>query len=341
MSASIQVILITGFLGSGKTTLLNRLIEQVPRSCRMAILMNEFGEIGIDGALLKGDDLEIVEVSRGSIFCICVKRDFLKALSKIANEMKPDILVIESTGVANPRDFKRDLALPMLKDHFHLAAQLCVIDALLFEEAYSVFSAIEKQLESSSLFLINKVDLAAPEQILRVKEITSQHCAHPRFVESVFCNIDLADILGGSVLWDGHPDLPESMGTPLSAEQLDLVIEQMMADPFREISPPDQLVSVAYTWQGEVEPFRQLLDELPQGIVRGKGFLLDGDKICLLNILMDRRSLEEFSPGAENEHLLNRIVFIFRPELMPRFEAAAGKWRQLRKLTERPCIDER
>lgn len=339
MSAPIQVILITGFLGSGKTTLLNRIIEQVPQSCRMAILMNEFGEIGIDGALLKGDDLEIVEVSRGSIFCICVKRDFLRALSKIANEMKPDILVIESTGVANPADFKKDLALPMLKDHFHLAAQLCVIDALLFEEAYGAFSSVEKQLESSSLFLINKVDLAAPEQIRRVKEITCRHCAHPRFIESVFCNLDLPDILEGSVPWDCRTNLPESMGTTLSSEQLEQVIGQMIADPFREIAPPDQLVSVVYTWQGGgVEPFSQLLDDLPHGIVRGKGFLSDGDKISLLNISMDRRSFEAFSPKTDNEHLLNRFVFIFRPELMARFEEAAGKWAQLRKLTDRPCV---
>ena len=64
------MLLITGFLGSGKTTFLNRIISNLPKELKLTILMNEFGEIGIDGILVEGDDIDMLEISRGSIFCV-------------------------------------------------------------------------------------------------------------------------------------------------------------------------------------------------------------------------------------------------------------------------------
>jgi G3E family GTPase len=102
MAETTKVFLITGFLGSGKTTLLNRIIARFPKDKKLTILMNEFGEIGIDGTLVEGDDIDMMEISRGSIFCVCVKTDFIKGLYELNTKIKPDILLMESTGVANP-----------------------------------------------------------------------------------------------------------------------------------------------------------------------------------------------------------------------------------------------
>ncbi|MBC2745103.1 MAG: hypothetical protein HGJ93_19285 [Desulfosarcina sp.] len=102
MSATTSVYLITGFLGSGKTTLLNRIIQSFPKDRKLMILMNEFGDIGVDGTLVDDDDLAMLEISKGSIFCVCVKTDFIKGLMDIAQRMQPDVLIIEATGVANP-----------------------------------------------------------------------------------------------------------------------------------------------------------------------------------------------------------------------------------------------
>ncbi|MCF6249286.1 MAG: hypothetical protein L3J69_18305, partial [Desulfobacula sp.] len=109
MSSITNVILITGFLGSGKTTFLNRIVKAFPKDQKLMILMNEFGEIGLDGTLVEGDELDILEISKGSIFCVCVKIDFIRALSEIAHKLKPDVLIVESTGVANPSDLEKDL----------------------------------------------------------------------------------------------------------------------------------------------------------------------------------------------------------------------------------------
>ena len=118
ISFGTRVYLITGFLGSGKTTFLNRIIERFPKNRKLTILMNEFGEIGIDGTLVEGDDIDMMEISRGSIFCVCVKTDFIKGLYELVTKVKPDVLIIESTGVANPSDLKRDLQLPIFGKRF-------------------------------------------------------------------------------------------------------------------------------------------------------------------------------------------------------------------------------
>jgi len=119
MADSTDVFLITGFLGSGKTTFLNRVIDVFPKDKKMTILMNEFGEVGIDGTLVEGDEIDMLEISRGSIFCVCVKTDFIKGLYELNTKIRPDVLIIESTGVANPSDLKRDLQLPIFNGRFN------------------------------------------------------------------------------------------------------------------------------------------------------------------------------------------------------------------------------
>ena len=95
MSDVTQVYLITGFLGAGKTTFLNRIINSFPKHKKLTLLVNEFGEIGIDGTLVEGEDIDMMEISKGSIFCVCVKTDFIKGLYELNTSVKPDVLLVE------------------------------------------------------------------------------------------------------------------------------------------------------------------------------------------------------------------------------------------------------
>lgn len=315
MSSCTGVVLINGFLGSGKTTLLNRLIKVIPKECRMVILMNEFGEVGIDGPMLQGDDLDIIEVTRGSIFCVCVKTDFIKALHKIANHIKPDLLIIEPTGVANPGDLKADFQLPLFRGRFQILEQVCILDASSFEEAYGAFASVEKQIAASSLFLMNKTDTASREQIERIKEIVRGHNPSSQFIECTYCDIPVERLLGRANL-DGASQKAagENEWQPLSSGQIDEIVSMILADPFREVTPPDSLVSAAFLWEGEgLAEFSKFLGELPKGIVRGKGFLQDKEKIHLLNIVMGKASYEEFDSEIDRG-LLGKVVLIFPPE---------------------------
>ena len=93
MSAETGVYLITGFLGSGKTTLLNRIIDRFPKDQKLTLLVNEFGEIGVDGTLVEGEDIDMMEISKGSIFCVCVKTDFIKGFYGVVHTAGIQVLL--------------------------------------------------------------------------------------------------------------------------------------------------------------------------------------------------------------------------------------------------------
>ncbi|MGA2227099.1 MAG: GTP-binding protein [Syntrophobacteraceae bacterium] len=328
MGAQTDVIMISGFLGSGKTTLLNGLLKSIPGGYRVVVLMNEFGEIGIDGPVLQGEDFDILEINRGSIFCICVKRDFITALNKIASEVKPDVLIMEPTGVANPGDLKSDFMLPFLNNRFRLLEQICILDFEYFEEAYGAFVSVEKQIASSSLFVINKVDVASREKIERIKQVVRGHHPSPQFMESVFCNIPFDSILRKMGDAGGICDASgQTAGKPLSSKELDEVLSLILSDPFREVTPPDNLMSSAYSWRGDgIAEFREFLNELPKGVVRGKGFLKDAGKTYLLNMVMGNFSIGEFHSPVHAE-LLGKVVLIFPPDLEETVAQVAARWR--------------
>ena len=317
MSAT-TVFLITGFLGSGKTTFLNRMIDAFPKAYKLMILMNEFGEIGIDGTLVEGDDLEMLEISKGSIFCACVKTDFIKGLMEIAKTIRPDVLLIEATGVANPADLKRDLMLSLFKNRFQLAQQFCIIDAPNFEDAYDTFASVEKQIETSSLFIINKIDLAKKETIREIKKIVSRHHQDPKFVETRYADIPLDKFLPAAPSSRKPATEPENF---ISGRELDAAIEKLLKNPFGFTTPPDRLLSAVYTWgKAPLAEFQKAILHLPKDIVRAKGYLRYGGDTWLFNRVMDRNEYTRVEPSKKLSGLTNRLVFIGPPEAMQQME---------------------
>ncbi len=318
MSGTTDVILVTGFLGCGKTTFLNRIIKVFPADLKLMILMNEFGKIGLDGALIESDELEILEISRGSIFCVCVKTDFIRSLNEIAQSIKPDVLIIESTGAANPSDLKKDLKLSIFHNRFQLSEQICLIDAGCFEDAYETFVSVEKQIESSTLFVINKIDLASPEAILRVKEIIKQHHPSPEFLETTYADVPLERFIPKP----GEDDPQEVSDTAsVSPDQLEQAIDQILENPDPNAAPPDRLLSAVYFWGGnDIESFKKILPFLPKQLVRAKGFLTQGKVTFLFNLVMGLRNIEVYTPQKDIKSLLNNVVFIGPPEAIDQLD---------------------
>ncbi|MCE5242243.1 MAG: CobW family GTP-binding protein [Syntrophobacteraceae bacterium] len=328
--STIPIFLITGFLGSGKTTFLNCLIKSVPPGTRLAVLMNEFGEIGIDGALIPGEDFDLLEINNGSIFCICVKKDFLTGLQKIVTEIRPDVLIMESTGVANPADLARDLQLPLFRNRLKLEEQFCVVDAACFEEAYGVFASVEKQLETSTVFILNKVDVATGEQVKRVRELIERHHPNPVVVETTYCDGVADRILASFSRAGADPARREdsaSPGEPAAAEDLDAVISRILEDPQRQITPPDRLVSAVFRWSGSrIEDFRALMAAIPPGVIRGKGFLEADGKTFLFNRVMGTATVEEAPLPSKRTGLVNRLCFIMPPDTLQKFDELLGRF---------------
>ena len=100
MEKKIKLYLLTGFLGSGKTTFLTNILNDLSGQ-RVGVIMNEFGKVGIDGTIIKKEDIELIEINKGSIFCSCLQLSFVSALVEMADR-DMDYVFVESSGLADP-----------------------------------------------------------------------------------------------------------------------------------------------------------------------------------------------------------------------------------------------
>ena len=332
MSDVTRVYLITGFLGSGKTTLLNRIIKRFPRDKKLTLLVNEFGEVGVDGTLVEGDDIDMMEISKGSIFCVCVKTDFIKGLYELNRKVQPDVMLIESTGVANPSDLKKDLKLPIFDDRFRFMEQFCMIDAAHFLDAYGAYASLEKQIASSTVFIMNKTDKASPERVEETKNVIRQFHPDPYFYDTTYAAIPLEDFfdLAEQEALDSKAPEPEKAKVPvLSEEALDQFIDDLLDSPDLEITPPDTLMSVTYLWKGDnLEQVRAMAEALPPSVVRAKGFVEEKGDMYLFSYVMRDWTIEKTDVAKDRIKHKNIVVFIGPPDSMEGIEGASktGDW---------------
>jgi G3E family GTPase len=180
---------------------------------------------------------------------------------------------------------------------------------------------------------LNKADLASPEQIDRVKEIVLTHNPEPRFIETVFCDVPLDAILAKAVpagTGTGKPMPGAVKVSELSSSVLDDIVDSILADPLRDVTPPDVLASAVFRWTGDgTSEFMCMLGEMPKGIVRGKGFLREGTRTLLLNLTLGRVTLDKCPPGMDTGDLVGKVVLIFPPDLADSIREVARKWPKL------------
>ena len=135
------------------------------------MIINEFGPLGIDGALVEKRDLTRYEINKGSIFCICTKTDFLKALSEIAESGNHKSLLIEATGIAETCDIESFLDAPHLADSFEIASNLCLVDAVDFTRVAAYLKPATTQVCAADLLIINKCDLVDGTPLITLEKL--------------------------------------------------------------------------------------------------------------------------------------------------------------------------
>jgi len=168
----IPIILITGYLGSGKTTLLNHLLSLPEvKTKNLALIINEFGTLGVDGALVESGDFAKFELNKGSLFCICIKTDFIKTLEKIANEVQPELVIIEATGVAETSDLQEFLTVPTLLNRFYIQTNICLADAENLIKVLPFLKAAKSQIIWADGLIINKSDLVGEKEIADLQQV--------------------------------------------------------------------------------------------------------------------------------------------------------------------------
>lgn len=197
MTPLIPVTIITGFLGSGKTTLLSNLLKDTG-SRRLAILVNEFGEVSIDGALLRADDkgcsndrhVEVHELNNGLV-AYSEDDQFLPAMAAICvRRSRIDHVLIETSGLALPTAVMEALQSPALRDDFVLDATLAVVDTPLLlsggfatTESEAVAEMFERQLEYADIVVLNKIDDLDEATLLQAEAQVRSIAPDVRFLE--------------------------------------------------------------------------------------------------------------------------------------------------------------
>ena len=175
MSTAVITHLIMGFLGTGKTTLLRHLLAHKPKQERWAILVNEFGEVGIDGALLSAQGAQIKEIPGGCLCCVSGV-PFQIGLNTLLQQTKPDRLFIEPSGLGHPSQIINSLTAKHYQHVLQLGASFCVVDPRQWREPrYQEHATYQDQVALADVIVANKSDLASTDQLAQLSYDISQH----------------------------------------------------------------------------------------------------------------------------------------------------------------------
>lgn len=159
----LPILVVGGFLGAGKTTLVNHLIRSLPR--RLGVIVNEFGEAGVDGSLIENLREDVTELTAGCL-CCSGRDDLLRALVTISlREHKPDALIIELSGVADPAPVLSTLLERSVRAAFRLNTLVSVVDARHVLQTLREHPEAARQLAYANVIVINKTDLADPARL--------------------------------------------------------------------------------------------------------------------------------------------------------------------------------
>lgn len=181
-----RAILLSGFLGSGKTTLLNHIASTEQDMSGTVIIVNEFGRLGIDGALIKGQSNEVVELTSGCI-CCTLALDLTKTLMDINRRFQPRLILIEASGVADPKNIKTVFKQSEIRKRMSLEKTITVLDADCWEMRHLFGSLFVLQLETADVILVNKIDLLNADVIPQVLSEIQSNYPHARVLPTIYC----------------------------------------------------------------------------------------------------------------------------------------------------------
>lgn len=294
--ARISLILVSGFLGAGKTTLLRRMLaDPAWRERRAAFLVNDFADIGVDAQILQQNARDGVTIAQLSSGCMCctAKGEFEAALRALI-VLEPETIVIETAGVTDPSAVMAALRNPRLR----LDSIVCVIDAERFTDYARLSSAVEFQVYTADVVLLNKTDLATPAMLAQAAERIRTFNASCAILPCARCDVPLAALFGATAA-----SAEAEFARRARAPQTSAIDEAETAGtvPLRSVTlpldgPVDEDALTAF--------FRS---DAMRGVLRAKGFVrIAGRRRALLNFVPRRYSLEESVPD-EGETF---IVFI-------------------------------
>lgn len=300
-SLKVPAIILTGFLGAGKTTLLNRILT-ADHGRRIAVIVNEFGEVGIDHHLLISSEQEIVQMNNGCI-CCTVRGDLLRSLFQLMEHRSSfDTLLIETTGLADPGPVAQTFYLDeRIRSEFTLHGVVAVVDSKHIWNQLDHSVEAREQIAFADLVLLNKTDLATPEELNQLEGKVGSLNRVAKIVRTRNSDVDLAAIF----------DMESAQVTP-RMENPDPPRSQRH-EHLQDISTVCLVESRELDGIKLSQWFRSVIAEFGLNILRMKGILnLRGDPDQF--IFQGVHAVFEGKPGRPwgNEERMNRLVFIGR-----------------------------
>lgn len=257
-----KVYLLSGFLGAGKTTLLKRILLQQEDHSGTVVIVNEFGKVGIDGALLEGTSPNIIELTNGCV-CCTISLDLRQTLSDVWERFQPARIIIEASGVADPTSIKTILGRDPLKEHMVLEKIITILDAKLWEIRETFGRLFYNQLESANLVLLNKIDRIHKSQVNKCLRELSESIPNCKVVPTIQCQVDpeIIWLPPGSVPLSAKPGRLQYHHEPGTCPNNTVTVDagQFQAFVYEETRPLSQAC------------FRSFLQELPADVFRIKG----------------------------------------------------------------------
>ncbi|WKY45731.1 GTP-binding protein [Eubacteriaceae bacterium ES2] len=186
-----KLILLTGFLGSGKTTLLSNLLEEY-KDQKIGVLMNEFGDVGVDGKLIENDEFKLTEINNGSIFCACLKENFIRGLAEFL-KYDLEMVFVESSGVSDPSNMGEVLTIveKLAKTSYDYLGSICIVDSLFFTKQYELVPALHRQIYYADVVVLNKVDLQSSQMITEIARSIREINEQTTIIETSYCKFPI------------------------------------------------------------------------------------------------------------------------------------------------------
>ncbi len=186
----IKLYFLTGFLGSGKTTILRNLLENM-EGTKVGVIQNELGKISVDGTVLQNNDIQMIELTRGSIFCSCLRLSFVDALVQMSRRGL-EYVFVESSGFGDPSNAEEILEATkvLAGDAYDFRGCICLVDCYNFLDQLGDTETIDRQLKHCNLAVLTKIDLVDRERIEFIKEKVQEINPVCPITESANGNID-------------------------------------------------------------------------------------------------------------------------------------------------------
>jgi len=295
----LPVTIITGFLGSGKTTLLNHILAK-QQGLKIAVMVNEIGDIGIDSELIVSSGDDMLELSNGCI-CCSMNNDLVDAIfGVLRGDRQVDYLIIETTGLADPLPVVLTFLRSEFRNQIRVDSVITVADAENFGLELFQGAAALNQLRFTDVVLLNKCDLVEAERLFDIETKIRALNDRARIARTTRCEISLPLILSVGVFQsDMYYSDHQACDSDASCDH-----SHLQSDGFDSISFESYQPLVA-------EKFQKFLERLPDNVFRAKGILWinENEKRYIFHLVGKRFTLDESECSGS---MKNKLVLIGR-----------------------------